>query len=102
MRAASCLLAFLAACSSSKAPSADFKNDVTVFCGAIDEGPMTSLVDLGPRILSRIRTDEFKRLFDMRETDPAGALFDRLEAAAKRVGLTACPTLDWMRTGMTR
>lgn len=94
------VVALVAACSSAKGPSADFKHDVTVFCGALDEGPMTGIMDLGPRILSRIRTDEFKQLFDMRREDPTGALFDRLDGAVKRTGLTACPTLEWMRSGM--
>lgn len=99
MRLALCVL--LVACKSSQGPSPDFKSDVAVFCGAIDEGPMPSgIADLGPRILGRIRTDEFKNLFNMRQSDPTGALFDRLEAAAKRTGQTTCPTLEWMRNGM--
>jgi hypothetical protein len=99
MRLALCVL--LAACKSSQGPNPDFKNDVAVFCGAIDEGAMTNgIADLGPRILSRIRTDEFKKLFNMRQEDPPGALLDRLDAAAKRTGQARCPTLDWMRNGM--
>jgi hypothetical protein len=99
MRLALCVL--LVACKSSPGPSPDFKNDVAVFCGAIDEGPMTNgIADLGPRILARIRTDELKQLFNMRQEDPQGALLDRLDAAAKRTGQPTCPTLDWMRNGM--
>jgi hypothetical protein len=91
------------ACSSGpREPSVDFKSDVAVFCGALEEGELTTFADLPPRILPRIRTDEFKALWNMRRDDPAGALFDRLEHAAKRSGQTSCPTLDWMRTGMTR
>lgn len=99
MRAA-LVLVLAAACSKSSGPSPDFKNDVEVFCGAIDEGEMTSIADLGPRILPRIRTEQFKNLFNMRREDPTGALFDRLEAAGKQAGLATCPTLEWMRTGM--
>jgi len=102
MRLALCVLLVACKSSQSTAPAAspDFKNDVTVFCGAIAEGPMPNgLPDLGPRILARIRTDEFKNLFNMRQEDPKGAIFDRLDAAAKRAGLTTCPTLDWMRNG---
>ena len=92
----------VAACRKAKPPepSEDFKHDVTVFCGALDEGPLHGLPDLGPRILDRIRTEEFKHLFDMRRDDPSGALFERLDKAVAQAALAACPTLDWMRNGM--
>ncbi len=89
------LVIAVAACSA-RAPLAD---DVAMFCGAWEaNGRPARIGAMAEYIASRIKTAEMRDVFAGigPEDDSWPQLFKSLHSMVDRVGVTSCPTLEWM------